>query len=146
MVNYIYKEYKTALNKLKFPDSWFWARYTSNPYSGCEHVCIYCDARSQRYYLTQNFEEDIIIKKGFAKKLENTIKNSRSLLPDVIGPGGVCDAYQPIEKEVKNTRKLLKVIAKYKFPVNLATKSIYDVLSNFTCFLIFVLITEISLL
>lgn len=123
MVNYIYKEYKTALNKLKFPDSWFWARYTSNPYSGCEHVCIYCDARSQRYYLTQNFEEDIIIKNGFAKKLENTIKNSKSLLPDVIGPGGVCDAYQPIEKEVKNTRKLLKVIAKYQFPVNLATKS-----------------------
>lgn len=123
MVTYIYQEYKTAINKLKFPDSWFWARYTSNPYSGCEHVCIYCDARSQRYYLTQNFEEEIIIKDKFAKKLEKTIKNSHSLLPDVIGPGGVCDAYQPIEKKVKNTRKLLKVIAKYHFPVNLATKS-----------------------
>jgi len=123
MVNYIYKEYKTAINKLKFPDSWFWARYTSNPYSGCEHACIYCDARSQRYYLTQNFEEEIIIKDRFAKKLEKTLKKSRTHLKDVIGPGGVCDAYQPIEKKVKNTRKLLKVIAKYKFPVNLATKS-----------------------
>ncbi|MBD3212298.1 MAG: radical SAM protein [Candidatus Lokiarchaeota archaeon] len=123
MVTYIYKEYKTAINKLKYPDSWFWARYTANPYSGCEHVCIYCDARSQRYYLTQDFEDEIIIKDKFAKKLELTIKNSSSLLTDVIGPGGVCDAYQPIEKKVKNTRKLLKVLMKYGFPVNLATKS-----------------------
>ncbi|MBD3195279.1 MAG: radical SAM protein [Candidatus Lokiarchaeota archaeon] len=123
MVRYIFREFKTAINKLKFPDSWFWARYTSNPYSGCQHACIYCDARSNRYYLTQNFEEEIIIKKNFAKVLEKSIKNSRSLLPDVIGPGGVCDAYQPIEKKEKNTRKLLKVIEKYEFPVNLATKS-----------------------
>jgi DNA repair photolyase len=123
MVTYIYKEFKTAINKLKYPDSWFWARYTANPYSGCEHVCIYCDARSQRYYLTQNFEDEIIIKDKFAKKLEATIKNSRSLLRDVIGPGGICDAYQPVEKKVKNTRKLLNILMKFRFPVNLATKS-----------------------
>jgi len=122
MVNYVYKEYKTALNKLKFPDSYFWCRYTLNPYAGCQHACIYCDARSNRYYL-ENFEEDVIIKVGIAEKLEKMIKNSRTLLPDVIGPGGVCDAYQPIEKKVKNTRKVLKVLVKYKFPVNIATKS-----------------------
>jgi DNA repair photolyase len=122
MVNYVYKEYKTALNNLRFPDSYFWCRYTLNPYAGCQHVCIYCDARSNRYYL-ENFEEDVIIKVGIAEKLEKTIKNSRTLLPDVIGPGGVCDAYQPIEKKVKNTRKVLKVLQKYKFPVNIATKS-----------------------
>lgn len=122
MVKYVYKKYKSALNKLKFPDSYFWCRYTLNPYAGCEHACIYCDARSDRYYLN-NFEEDVIIKERIAKILENTIKNSRTLLPDVIGPGGVCDAYQPIEKEINNTRKVLKVLAKYKFPVNIATKS-----------------------
>ncbi len=122
MVNYVYKRYKTAINKLRFPDSYFWCRYTLNPYAGCEHACIYCDARSNRYYL-ENFEEDVIIKEDISKILENTIKNSRSLLPDVIGPGGVCDAYQQIEKEVKNTRKTLKVLAKYKFPVNIASKS-----------------------
>lgn len=122
MVNYVYKEYKTALNKLKFPDSYFWCRYTLNPYVGCQHACVYCDARSKRYYL-ENVEEDVIIKVGIAEKLEKKIKNSRTLLPDVIGPGGVCDAYQPIEKKVKNTRKILKVLRKYKFPVNIATKS-----------------------
>ncbi len=119
----IHREFKTALNKLKFPDSWFWCRYTINPYSGCAHTCIYCDARSQRYYLDQDFENEIIVKTNIDKKLDQRIRRARKLLPDVIGPGGVCDAYQPIEKEVENTLKILKVIAKHKFPLNIATKS-----------------------
>jgi len=123
MVKYIYREFKTALNRLKYPDTWFWARYTINPYSGCAHTCIYCDARSDRYYLDQDFENEVIIKTNIDKKLEQTIRRSRTLLPDVIGPGGISDAYQPVEKDAENTRKVLKVIAKYKFPVNIATKS-----------------------
>jgi DNA repair photolyase len=119
----INKEFKTALNKLKYPDSWFWCRYTINPYSGCAHTCIYCDARSQRYYLSQDFENEVIVKTNLDKVLDKRIKNSRKLLPDVIGPGGVCDSYQPIELEVENTLKILKVIEKHKFPVNIATKS-----------------------
>ncbi|MFX1340997.1 MAG: radical SAM protein, partial [Promethearchaeota archaeon] len=122
MVIYKNKEFKTAINKLKFPDSWFWARYTINPYSGCEHACIYCDARSQRYYL-EDFENEVIIKKNIDKKLDHKIKNARKFLPDVIAAGGVNDAYQQIEMEVKNTRKILKILAKYKLPVNIATKS-----------------------
>ena len=119
----VYKDFKTALNKLKYPDSWFWCRYTINPYSGCAHSCIYCDARSQRYYLAQDFENQVIVKTNLDKVLDKRIKNSRTLLPDVIGPGGVCDAYQPVELEVENTLKVLKVIEKHKFPVNIATKS-----------------------
>ena len=119
----INKEFKTALNKLKYPDSWFWCRYTINPYSGCAHSCIYCDARSQKYYLDQDFEDEVIVKTNLDKTLDRRIKNSRTLLPDVIGPGGVCDAYQPIELEVENTLKILKVIEKHRFPVNIATKS-----------------------
>ncbi|MFX1394215.1 MAG: radical SAM protein [Promethearchaeota archaeon] len=125
MVKLIYKEFKTALNKLKYPDSWFWNRYTINPYSGCEHACIYCDARSQRYYLQdqQDFENDVIVKVNIDKKLDLRIKRARTLLSDVVGPGGVCDAYQPIEMEAENTRKILKILAKHKYPVNIATKS-----------------------
>ena len=122
MVKYIYKEFKSVLNKLKYPDSWFWARYTLNEYSGCAHACIYCDARSQRYYL-EDFENEVIIKTDFDKKLDLRLKRARTLLPDVIAPGGVNDAYQPIENKVKQTRKVLQVIAKHKFPINIATKS-----------------------
>ena len=85
MVEYRYKEYKSVLNKLKYPDSWFWSRYTLNPYSGCAHACIYCDARSQRYYL-EDFENEVIIKTNFDKKLDLRLKRARTLLPDVIAP------------------------------------------------------------
>ncbi len=118
-----YKEFKTALNKLKYPDPWFWCRFTINPYSGCAHSCIYCDARSQRYYLSQDFETEVVVKSNIDKILDQRLKRSRTLLPDVIGPGGVCDAYQPIESEVENTLKVLKVIEKHRYPVNIATKS-----------------------
>ncbi|MFX1426879.1 MAG: radical SAM protein [Promethearchaeota archaeon] len=122
MVNYRYKEFKSVLNKLKYPDSWFWSRYTLNAYSGCAHACIYCDARSQRYYL-EDFENEVIIKKDFDKKLDLRLKRARTLLPDVIAAGGVNDSYQPIEEEIEHTRKVLQVIAKHKFPINIATKS-----------------------
>lgn len=123
MVKYNYKEFKSTLNTLKYPDSWFWSRYTLNTYSGCAHACIYCDARSQRYYLDQDFENEVIIKTDFAKKLDTRLKRARKLLPDVIAPGGVNDAYQPIEESVENTKKVLEVIAKHQFPLNIATKS-----------------------
>ena len=122
MVKYIYQEFKSVLNKLKFPDSWFWARYTLNTYSGCAHACIYCDARSERYYI-EDFENEVIIKTNFDKKLDQRLKRARTLLPDVIAPGGVNDAYQPIEKKIEHTRKVLEVIAKHKYPINIATKS-----------------------
>ncbi|MHA1282696.1 MAG: radical SAM protein [Promethearchaeota archaeon] len=122
MFNYEYKEFKSAINVLKYPDSWFWCRYTINPYQGCYHSCIYCDARSERYYL-EHFEKTIVIKTNLDKLLENKFKKSKKFFRDVIGPGGVCDAYQPIEKEAQNTLKILKIIAKYKFPINIATKS-----------------------
>lgn len=122
MVKYRYKEFKSVLNKLKYPDSWFWARYTLNTYSGCAHACIYCDARSQRYYL-EDFENEVIIKTNFDKKLDQRFKRARTLLPDIIAPGGVNDAYQPIEQKIEHSRKVLQVIAKHKFPINIATKS-----------------------
>ena len=122
MVKYRYKEFKSVLNKLKYPDSWFWARYTLNTYSGCAHACIYCDARSQRYYL-EDFENEVIIKTNFEKKLDQRFKRARTLLPDIIAPGGVNDAYQPIEQKIEHSRKVLQVIAKHKFPINIATKS-----------------------
>jgi DNA repair photolyase len=123
MVKYIYREFKNTLNVLKYPDSWFWSRYTLNTYSGCAHSCIYCDARSERYYLEHDFENEVIIKTDFDKKLDQRLDRARKVLPDVTAPGGVNDAYQPIEKEVENTRKVLKVIAKHHFPINIATKS-----------------------
>ncbi len=77
MVKYTYREFKVALNKQKYPDSWFWVNYTINPYSGCQHACIYCDARSDRFFLQQNFENEIVIKTNIDKILDHRIKRAR---------------------------------------------------------------------
>ncbi|MBD3353662.1 MAG: radical SAM protein, partial [Candidatus Lokiarchaeota archaeon] len=123
MAKYVLKAYKTALNRMKTIDSWFWARYTLNPYAGCEHACIYCDARSKRYYLHDDFERTIIVKEDIENVLENQIEKSRTLIPDVVAMGGVCDSYAPVELMYHNTRKILRVLEKHKFPVCLSTKS-----------------------
>ncbi|MGD2245622.1 MAG: radical SAM protein [Candidatus Aminicenantes bacterium] len=123
MARYGEKEFKTILNKLKYIDSWFWARYTINPYSGCEHACLYCDARSEKYYLHHDLDNEIYVKKDVKDKLDKRLENARTLLPDVVALGGVCDAYQPAEAIYKNTRQILEVLDKHKYPVCLSTKS-----------------------
>ncbi|MHA1718188.1 MAG: radical SAM protein [Promethearchaeota archaeon] len=115
---------KSILNRLKYIDSWFWCRYTLNPYQGCEHACIYCDARSERYYLHEDFEDRIYIKENAVNLLNHKLKNSRTFLPDVVSIGGTCDAYQPAEAKYHNTRKILKILLKYNFPINISTKNV----------------------
>jgi len=123
MVNYELKEFKTIINKLKYIDTWFWCRYTANSYQNCEHSCIYCDARSERYYLPSGFDENIYVKENASILLDRRLSRARTLLPDVVAFGGVCDAYQPAEKIYKNTRQMLEVFVKHKYPVGLSTKS-----------------------
>ena len=109
---------------MKYIDSWFWCRYTLNPYQGCEHACIYCDARSERYYLHEDFDDRIFLKENAPNLLDRKLKNSRTFLPDVVSLGGTCDSYQPAEEKYHNTRKILKILQKNKFPINLSTKNI----------------------
>lgn len=123
MTKYTEKQFKTILNKHKFCDSWFWTKYGINPYNGCQFGCVYCDSRSQKYYLPNDFENDIIVKIKVKEMLDKRISNARTLLPDVVGIGGTTDAYQPAENKYKNTRQILEVLKKHKYPVLICTKS-----------------------
>ncbi|MHA1785020.1 MAG: radical SAM protein [Candidatus Helarchaeota archaeon] len=123
MVKYELKTFKSIINKLKYIDSWFWCRYTINSYNGCEHACIYCDARSKKYYLHPNFEQIVYVKANIREMLNMRLKKARKLLPDVVAFGGTCDAYQPAEKKYQNSKTILKILLKYNFPVTLSTKS-----------------------
>ncbi|MHA1820124.1 MAG: radical SAM protein [Promethearchaeota archaeon] len=126
----VYREIyvKSAINSLKFIDSWFWCRYTLNPYRGCEHGCIYCDSRSKKYYLHQDLFETVYVKKNLnkvlKKRLEYLSKPGHSWGRDVIAIGGTCDAYQPAERTYRITENILNTILRYKFPVIISTKSI----------------------
>ena len=85
MITYTEKEFKSILNIRKFIDHWFWDKYGINPYNGCQFGCIYCDSRSAKYHLPEDFENNIIIKKDAELILDKRLKNARTLLPDVVG-------------------------------------------------------------
>jgi DNA repair photolyase len=123
MAKYTEKAFKTILNKRKYIDGWFWDRYSINGYNGCQLGCVYCDSRSEKYYMPADFENDIIVKTGVKEMLDKRISNARTLLPDVVAMSGASDPYQPAEGVYKNTMQCLEVLAKHKYPVHMITKS-----------------------
>ena len=123
MVEFIETEFKSVLNKMKFIDAWFWCRYSLNPYQGCQFGCVYCNSRSDKYRLPEDFENKINIKINPAAALDKRIARARTLLPDVVVLSGASDPYQPAERKFQNTRACLEVLLKHRYPVHIITKS-----------------------
>lgn len=119
-----YENPKKLINEVKSPD--IPAYYSMNPYQGCEHGCIYCYARNSHEYwgfsAGIDFESKIIVKENAPQLLEKEI-NKKNWQPKAIMLAGNTDCYQPLEKELKITRKILKVLAQYRHPVSIITKN-----------------------
>ena len=96
------------------------ARNGMNLYRGCQHGCIYCDARSRCYQINHIFE-DIAVKENGPELLEAALKSKRK--PCMIGTGAMSDPYMPLETELGMTRRCLELIEKYGFGVTVLTKS-----------------------
>lgn len=91
-----------------------------NIYRGCQHGCIYCDARSTCYQMNHAFE-DIEVKENAIALLEAALKARRK--PCMIGTSAMSDPYIPLEQTLGMTRKALELIEKYGFGVAIQTKS-----------------------
>lgn len=91
-----------------------------NIYRGCQHGCIYCDARSDCYQMDHAFE-DIEVKENALVLLERALKAKRK--PCMIGFGAMSDPYIPLEQELGMTRQALELIERYGFGVAIQTKS-----------------------
>jgi DNA repair photolyase len=111
---------KGILNSVRGEDDWFGLTYNMNLYRGCEHQCIYCDTRSACYRI-ENFDEEVLIKTNALKLLEDALPRKRKL--GVIGFGSMNDPYTPAEDVYGLTGEALKIVAKYRFPVHIITKS-----------------------
>ncbi|MFI5001243.1 MAG: PA0069 family radical SAM protein [Reyranellales bacterium] len=96
-----------------------------NPYRGCEHGCIYCFARPTHAYLGLSpgldFETKILFKPEAAKVLAAELAAPK-YRPDVIAMGTNTDPYQPVERELKVTRQILRVLSDFNNPVGIVTK------------------------
>ena len=115
---------KTIVNKVSSPDVGL--EYSLNPYQGCEHGCVYCYARNSHEYWGYgaglDFEQKILVKRNSVELLEQKLR-SRSWKATPIVLSGNTDCYQPVEKKLEITRKLLQVFLKYKHPVGIITKN-----------------------
>lgn len=113
---------KSILNKHKKRDDWFLDDYSVNPYSGCSFNCIYCYTRGSKY--GENMAETLAVKVNAPELLERQLsKRAKKGEYGIIALSSSTEPYMPIEKKLKLTRKLLEIILKYRFPVEVATKS-----------------------
>jgi DNA repair photolyase len=115
---------KNIVNKVDSPDVGM--AYSLNPYQGCEHGCIYCYARNSHQYwgfsAGLDFERKIIVKPNAPELLEKKLLDPK-WEPYPILISGNTDCYQPVERKLKITRRLLEVMLKYKHPVGMITKN-----------------------
>lgn len=97
-----------------------------NLYRGCEHGCSYCFARPFHEYLGYSagldFETKIFVKTEAPALLRAELESPK-WKPQIIVMSGVTDCYQPAERHFKLTRACLQILAEYRNPVSIITKS-----------------------
>ncbi len=115
---------RTILSYNESPDVGF--TVSLNPYRGCEHGCIYCYARPTHEWLGfsagLDFETRILVKEEAPRLLQEALA-SPSWQPQVIALSGVTDPYQPVERQLRLTRRCLEVLAAWRNPVAIVTKN-----------------------
>jgi DNA repair photolyase len=115
---------KSILTRNASPDVPF--NVSLNPYRGCEHGCIYCFARPTHSYLGLSpgldFESRIYAKTNAAELLRREL-SKKSYVPEPIALGVNTDAYQPIERELQITRRVIELLHDHGHPFAAITKS-----------------------
>lgn len=118
-----WEQCKSALSRHGSPDLPF--HLGLNPYRGCEHGCIYCYARPTHSYLGYSpgldFETRLIAKQNLPEVLRAELSRP-SHQPGVVMLGSVTDCYQPVERELGLTRRVIEVLAQAHHPFSIVTK------------------------
>lgn len=109
----IIKKARRAFNRTKIPG----ARWVINQYIGCQHACKYCYAKFMcKWYDYGKWGSWVVARENLPelvkeKKIEGKVYMS-----------SVSDAYQPIERKLKLTRRVLESMNK-KTNLSILTKS-----------------------
>lgn len=98
--------------------------YTLNPYSGCSFGCTYCYAAffSRSIEKRDSWGRWVLVKKNAVAKL-NSPRRRVNLAGKRIYMSTVTDPYQPIERQLKLTRALLKVLVRCQPKLVVQTRS-----------------------
>jgi len=143
----------TIINYNDSPDIPFNA--SINVYRGCEHGCAYCYARPFHEYLGfspgLDFESKIVVKYNAPELLRREL-SSPKWQPQTVAMSGVTDCYQPTERKLQLTRRVLEVFAEFRNPVGIVTKNhlvtrdidLLTELARYNCAAVFVSITTLD--
>jgi len=113
---------KSILNKHKKRDDWFLDDYSVNPYFGCSFNCVYCYIRGSRY--GENMTKSLSAKVNAVELLEKQLfRRARKKEYGIIMMSSSTEPYMHVERKLELTRRLLKTILRYRFPVEIVTKS-----------------------
>ncbi len=114
---------KSAITQNDSPDIYF--DHGLNPYRGCEHGCVYCYARPTHSYLSLSpgldFETRIIAKRNLATVLAAELA-ARNYQPKQLVLGSATDAYQPVERSLGITRRVIEMLARCSHATAIVTK------------------------
>jgi DNA repair photolyase len=115
---------KSILTRNSSPDIPF--SVSLNPYRGCEHGCIYCFARPTHSYLGLSpgldFESRIYAKVNAPELLARELAKP-GYEPEPIALGVNTDAYQPVERDLQITRRVIQTLHDCGHPFAAITKS-----------------------
>jgi DNA repair photolyase len=113
---------KTILRRRDRVDPYFVGKFAFSPYHACEHGCMYCDGRAERYFVEGEFDRDVVVRTNAAEMLDTELGKLRERGTVFIG-SGVSDAYQPSEADERLMERCGRVLRDRSVPVTLLTKS-----------------------
>jgi len=108
---------KTIITKSNIPS----IDYVINPYTGCQHGCIYCYAEFMIRFSGHKGEkwgEFLDVKSFDLKTIKPNKYNGKTILLS-----SVTDPYLPLEKKYQNTRKILERLVGTEAEISILTKS-----------------------
>lgn len=115
---------RTAIARNQSPDVPF--EQSVNPYRGCEHGCVYCYARPTHCYLGMSagldFETRLLVKPDIVELLHGELAQP-GYRCKTLAFGTNTDPYQPIEREYRLMRGILKLMVETAHPLGIVTKS-----------------------
>ncbi len=96
--------------------------YVINPYTGCQHNCVYCYAHFMKRFTghKEPWGQFVDVKMNAPGLLGREITRKKK---DRVWISGVCDPYQPLEAKYTLTRQCLEILAANDWPVTVQTRS-----------------------
>ncbi len=100
-----------------------YARLACNLYRGCGHRCTYCYAPGVLRMSREEFHAAPVLREGVLEKLERDAKElAVTGVDEPVLLSFTSDPYQPLDVEVKATRRAIEILNGHGIPVSVLTK------------------------